>query len=106
MDFFFPFYFCFAHRAKFCKNFSIHQVSDAETLQSECTAWPNPFQNLILQKLPLSSPPTFAPLLPFNPPNDCPFAPLPPLDPPHLNRTPHPTEHPPPEHPPPEQPPT
>ena len=33
-------------RAKFCKNFSIYQVSDAETLQSECTAWPNAFQNL------------------------------------------------------------
>ena len=34
----FPFYFYFAPRAKFCKNFCIYQVSDAETLQSECTA--------------------------------------------------------------------
>ena len=54
-------------------------MSDAETLQSECTAWPNAFQSLKSnwKKIPLSSPPpqglplcspsiplTFAPLLP------------------------------------------
>ena len=76
---FFPLYFCFGRRAKFCKNFYIYQVSDAETLQSECTSWPNAFQNLSsnckkiqlspppLQRLPLCSPSTpltFAPLLP------------------------------------------
>ena len=89
---FFPLYFCFARRAKFCKNFNFYQVSYAETLQSECTAWPNAFQNLnsSCKKIPLSFPPptpTFAPWLPFNPPIACPFSPLPPLkpSPPHLN---------------------
>ena len=64
MDFF-PLYFCLARRAKFCKNFSIYQVTDAEILQSECTAWPNPFQNLNsnCKKIPLSSPsPQYLPL--------------------------------------------
>ena len=76
---FFPLYFCFARRAKFCKNFNFYQVSYAETLQSECTAWPNAFQNLnsSCKKIPLSYPPpptpTFAPWLPFNPPIVCPF---------------------------------
>ena len=35
---FFSTLFFFALRAKFCKNFSIYQVGDAENLQSECTA--------------------------------------------------------------------
>ena len=84
--YFLPLYFCFARRTKFCKNFSIYQVSDAETLPSECKAWPNPFQNLNsnCKKIPLSSPPpppTFGPLLAFKPPKVCPFIPLPPLNP-------------------------
>ena len=84
MDFF-TLYFCFARRANLCENFNIYQVNDSETLQSECTAWPNAFKNLNsnCKKIPLSSPPPmFAPLPPFNPPNVCPFAPLPPLNPP------------------------
>ena len=36
MDFF-PLHFCFARRAKLCKNFFIYQVSYAETLQNDCT---------------------------------------------------------------------
>ena len=110
----FPLYFGFARRAKFCKKFCLYQVSEAETLHKGVR--PNPFQNLNTncKKIPLSSPPppTFAPLLPFNPPNVCPFASLPPLNPPplstpppppHLNTQIHPPKHltpplPPPEH--------
>ena len=88
MDFF-PLYFCFARRAKFSKNFCIYQVRDAETLQSECTAWPNPFQNLNskCKKVPLSSPPSPPP-----PPQRLHLCSPPPTEPLHMNTTTPPLE--------------